>query len=207
MKKLIIWLGILVGIPVAVLYMVQSFTVDVWVVPNDHQIAPSVAPNMNPGDSVRIAKWTGAALGHLVKCAHPRGDGGEVVGRVIAESGDRVSIGNESPSVNGRNSPSLRNCGAYTMKSPANGRDVTLQCYVEEHGRGVNVLRATDFFDHESEHKVGPGKVFLMSDNRHIHYDSRDFGPVDSDTCRPIIMRVSSPPGTTGMSTGLSVLW
>jgi hypothetical protein len=34
---------------------------------------------------------------------------------------------------------------------------------------------------------VGPGKTFLVSDNRRFPYDSRNYGSVDSSTCKESI--------------------
>ncbi len=210
MKKFLLWLGIIAGVAVGGAYLLLSLTTDEYVIDSDPIIAASVAPNLNPGDTVRIAKWTGAAMGHLVRCSHPRGDGRQVVGRVIGESGDRVGVANEMPSINGRNNPAMRTCGETHMASPTSRRDVPLTCIVEEHGRGVTVLRATEFLDPEAEWKVGPGKYFLLSDNRHMHMDSRDFGSVDAVSCKPIVARVASKPGLKVQSpftAGLSILW
>ncbi len=33
------------------------------------------------------------------------------------------------------------------------------------------------------EHLVGPGRYYLVSDNRYYHEDSRDFGAVLKETC------------------------
>jgi signal peptidase I len=37
---------------------------------------------------------------------------------------------------------------------------------------------------------VEPGKVFLVSDDRHIHKDSRDFGQVDGAACEHVVFRL-----------------
>jgi signal peptidase I len=34
------------------------------------------------------------------------------------------------------------------------------------------------------------GKLFLVSDNRSMHEDSRDFGQVDASTCEHIVFRL-----------------
>jgi hypothetical protein len=35
---------------------------------------------------------------------------------------------------------------------------------------------------------VGAGQVFLLSDNRQLPYDSRDFGLVDRETCKEMVV-------------------
>ena len=36
-------------------------------------------------------------------------------------------------------------------------------------------------------HEVDAGRVFLLSDNRSLHDDSRDFGSVELSTCKDLI--------------------
>ena len=38
--------------------------------------------------------------------------------------------------------------------------------------------------------KVEPDKIFLVSDDRHIHKDSRDFGSVDASSCEHVVFRL-----------------
>ena len=35
---------------------------------------------------------------------------------------------------------------------------------------------------------IGPGLVYLLSDNRSLHDDSRDFGAIPAETCKELII-------------------
>ena len=54
MKKFLLWLGIIAGVAVGGAYLLLSLTTDEYVIDSDPIIAASVAPNLNPGDTVRI---------------------------------------------------------------------------------------------------------------------------------------------------------
>ena len=53
---------------------------------------------------------------------------------------------------------------------------------------------------------VEPGKLFLVSDDRHIHKDSRDFGGVDAATCEHVVFRLWGERFTDG-SRRFNILW
>jgi signal peptidase I len=58
----------------------------------------------------------------------------------------------------------------------------------------------------ESSAKVEAGKVFLVSDNRLMHLDSRDFGQVDVSTCSHIVYRLWGE-RFTDSSRRFTILW
>jgi signal peptidase I len=77
------------------------------------------------------------------------------------------------------------------MRHPVTGEDIKLKCGVEDTG-GTEIEALSD-----PEHplavmrsKVETGKIYLVSDNRHIHLDSRDFGQVSPSTCQHITFRM-----------------
>ena len=54
---------------------------------------------------------------------------------------------------------------------------------------------------------IEAGKWYLVSDDRHIHLDSRDFGQIDPTTCQHIVYRLQSAKGFGDSKRRLSVIW
>jgi hypothetical protein len=46
-----------------------------------------------------------------------------------------------------------------------------------------------------------------VSDDRHIHLDSRDYGQVAPGTCQHILFRIVGPAGFTDAKSRLTVIW
>jgi signal peptidase I len=112
--------------------------------------------------------------------------------------------------VDGRHPPSPRACDTPTIsiRDPQTNEDVVLGCAVEEYGDGsYSVLRA--FVSPEPSTKAlgEPGRWYLVSDDRHIHLDSRDFGQVDSATCEHIVFRLLGANGFADREKRLSIIW
>lgn len=198
-RELGTWLLLLVA--VTGLLVVALF--DISPVPNDEKIAMSLEPNAHAGDTLLVLRAGVAAAGHLVRCADPGGPG-YVVARMVAANGERLSLTRENVSVDGRSTTSRTCDGApfVFLRHPATGREAKMHCSIEEMNHGTAVLRAADFPDPDSSYVTEAGRAFLVSDNRHFHYDSRDFGQVDQGSCRIVAARLGS-----GNASGFTVLW
>ena len=68
-------------------------------------------------------------------------------------------------------------------------------------------LRSSDHPEPPTKTAVESGKWFLVSDDRHIHVDSRDFGQVDTTTCQHIVFRLQSGQGFGDSKKRLSIIW
>ena len=116
--------------------------------------------------------------GYLVRCEDPQTPGHYVVGRAIAAGGETVTFDQEVVSIDGHRTPSGHACdtaqrtGVY---DPETGAEEELGCAVEEYGEADFEVLLSRIDPHPSTPRlVEPGTWFLVSDNRHIHDDSRD---------------------------------
>ncbi len=189
--RFLLWTAVVVGALVGTL---RAFALRWWRLPeNDPYLDASVEPTLRGGDLIVLWRLTKPSFGDLVMCPEPNAPGRIVIGRILAEEGDEIEIDGDRVIVNGRASESERVCSDRTFKilDPANGREVTQPCSVEaiaghtamRGGHGENPVAPV-----KTDHKVGPGKVFLVSDNRLFPYDSRDFGTVERSTCSETVM-------------------
>lgn len=189
--RFVLWTAIIVG---GIIGVARVFAIRWWRLPeNDPYLDASVAPTLEGGDLIVLWRLTKPSFGDLVMCPEPNAPGRIVIGRIMAEEGDSIEIEGDRVVVNGERSAIESNCieKTFTVKDPANGRVVTQPCSIEaiaghtamRGGHGDNKVPpiATD-------HKVGPGRVFLVSDNRLFPYDSRDFGTVERSTCTESVM-------------------
>jgi signal peptidase I len=115
-------------------------------------------------------------------------------------------------SVNDRPITSLRACSParLSVEDPNSGEPVDLLCEVEEAG-GSEYTRA------RFAHTMGPGvpfrvtvpegHIFLASDDRHYHDDSRDFGTLPKEACpERIVFRLIGQRGWLDQSRRLSLI-
>ena len=85
---------------------------------------------------------------------------------------------------------------------------VTLSCSVEEMGdMPFSVLRTSDHPEPPVSVLVEPSKWFLVSDDRHVHLDSRDFGQLDPMTCQHVIFRLVGTAGFGDARRRLTLIW
>jgi signal peptidase I len=207
--RLVAWL---VGVVGAVLLALYAFFFDVWTVPaDDPLLAASVEPTLSAGDVVVVTRHTTVSRGNLVRCDDPQAAGRYIVARAMARFGDRLEIQSEVVLIDGKHTPSPRACDIprVDLFNPQTSEDVSLVCSIEEYGEmAYSALRAED----RPEPPTRPVTVeamrwFLVSDDRHVHLDSRDFGQIDPATCQHIVYRLVGAAGFGDTKKRLSIIW
>jgi signal peptidase I len=206
--KFVAWVAVILGVIGGILYAVWF---DAWTVPSDDaRLGPALAPNMHEGDFVVVTRGTGAKLGWLVRCPDPDAPGRFVLGRTIALGGQSIAIERDAVTVDGRKLGAPSSCaqGVVDVMNPASGEELKLYCHVEELGsQNYEVLYLAKNNEGKHESVVDPGKAFLVSDNRHVHLDSRDFGQVDPNACQHVVFRLWSAKGWGDSAGRLTLLY
>ncbi|HEX3343896.1 MAG TPA: signal peptidase I [Polyangiaceae bacterium] len=205
--KLVGWVGGILGAVVLILYV---FVFDVWTVPSDDPMeSASIEPTLSAGDVVLVSRHTSVTRGNLLRCPDPQAPGRFVIARAIAPSGEHIEISNEVVTIDGKRLPSPRACDVPValIHDPQTDQDVNLRCSIEDYGeRDFWALRA-DTPEPPSKALVEPGRWFLVSDDRHVHVDSRDFGQIDVSTCLHIVFRIEGKAGLGDEKKRLNVIW
>jgi signal peptidase I len=132
--------------------------------------------------------------GYLARCPDPETPGRFVVARAIARGGETIGFDSEIISVDGHHTPSATRCepGDVAVHDPGSGNDLLLACEIEEYGElDFSVLRSFANPKSTPKQTVAPGRWFLVSDDRHVHLDSRDFGEVDPQLCQHVLFRAA----------------
>jgi signal peptidase I len=191
--------------------LLQAFVFELWTVPTDDPLlAVSIAPTLAAGDVVLVMRHSSVARGSLLRCADPDAPGRFVVARAIGHGGERIELRDEVVVVDSDRKPNLRACDppTLTLHDPRVDADVLLSCGVEDFGDvAFSVLHATKQPEKLSAAEVEPQRWFLVSDNRHIHLDSRDYGQIDPNTCQHLFFRVVGAEGFGDTKARLSIIW
>jgi signal peptidase I len=207
-KKAILWLLLLLAVLAGVGYGVF---VDTWTITEEEpRLNAALAPNASVGDSVLISRGTGARLGWLVRCADPLSADRYVVGRVIGTFGQELIIDRGRLTVNHHLASTTSSCleTMVAVYNPAVGADIEEYCSFEEVGSSRHAtLALPNATETTFETRVQAGHVFLASDNRTLHYDSRDYGQVDPNTCQHIVFRVVGAGGWADSDHRLTFLY
>lgn len=183
----------LIGIFGSISVLLYLLVFDVWVVPHgpDGQFKASVLPTLMPEDKILVQRQRIPIFGELARCVSPLASGGYVVGRVVGTPGDRVEIADDRVLTNGHAMPARHACPNRVVAHPLTENLVTMSCSVL--GEGLSSFESlTGPTKSGISHRalVEAGKVYLVSDNRLMHQDSRDFGQVDAATCEHIVYRL-----------------
>jgi signal peptidase I len=204
--KIVFWLAVIVG---GTSFIVERTLLEVWRVPTDDPLlAASIEPTLSAGDLVLVTRHGSPARGELQRCADPQAPGRYIVARAIGSGGEKVEVKNEGVSVDGQRSPSPRACPSLTLHDPRTGDDVDLLCRVQEYSEmGFSALVAARDPEPPASATVELSRWYLVSDDRHIHLDSRDFGQVDSASCQHVVFRLVSAAGFSDVKKRLSVIW
>jgi signal peptidase I len=206
--RFLAWVGLILGSLGVFLYFAFF---DVWKVPGDDaQFAVSVEPTLTAGDLVVIARHGSPGRGNLVRCADPDEPRRWVVGRWMAGPGERVEFAGEGVSVDGQRATSPRGCDTptVTLTNPASGNSEALVCRQLEFGGFTHeTLVSTEHAEGNRSTKVDPARIFLVSDNRHMHLDSRDFGSIDPSSCQHVVFRLWGNSGFSDATHRLTFVW
>jgi signal peptidase I len=206
--KFLLWT---VGILGALGVILYATLFDVWVLPTDDpQFVTSVEPTLSGGDTVLLSRHGTPSFANLVRCPDPDAAGRFVVGRLVGSGGDKLSLVSETINVNGQHvsSPSACLTPQKILRNPSTGADETLDCFSEEIGGStVDVLRSREHPEGQKDVEVEPAKVYLLSDNRHMHLDSRDYGAIPKEGCQHIVFRLWGGAGYGDAKHRFSIIW
>jgi signal peptidase I len=204
--KAVFWLALVIG---GVGFVVERTLLEVWRVPVDDPLfAASIEPTLSAGDLVLVTRHGSPSRGELQRCGDPQAPGRYIVARAIGSGGETVDVKDEGVSVDRQRNPSPRSCGSTTLRDPRTGDDVDLLCRVQEYSEmGFSVLVAAQNPEPPASATVEPSRWYLVSDDRHIHLDSRDFGQVDAASCQHVVFRLVSAAGFGDAKKRLSVIW
>lgn len=191
-QKFLLWT---IGIVVVVGVILRFTLFEVWTIPNDPWLSASIAPTLGGGDTVLLLTRGTPALGDLVRCKDPEKADRFVVGRIVGLPGDSIEVRGPTLTVNDNNYISNEACDkpTFTVKHPDSGAETTFGCSRVEmgagwHFRGTATKTSTI---NDKKAKVGAGRYYLLSDNRDLHDDSRDFGALPQESCkRRIVFRL-----------------
>ena len=200
-QKGLFWtIGILAAI--ALLFRVLLFKV--WTVPDDPVLGAAVGPTLAAGDTVLVLTRGTPGFGDLVRCRDPEASDRFVVGRVAGVENDTVETEGYRLTVNSKKYDSHSACPERTFKvpHPSSGSEVELNCDTVEMGGGWHYRghNPNPVFTQKTRSDVGAGMVFLISDDREFHDDSRDFGQLPRASCSErIIFRLWGKGGWSDM--------
>jgi signal peptidase I len=184
--RFLLWVAVLVGLIVG---LARLTALRWWRVPSDDPyLEASIAPTLRGGDLVLIWRLTKPKFGDLVVCPEPEASHRVVIARIAGEAGDRVTVQGSTVSVNGVKAPTEHACtpARFQVVHPGTGKAIEQSCDVEVLGNTTHERGGTGSHPVQPapvDTAVDPGKVFLLSDNRLLPYDSRDFGLADRASC------------------------
>jgi signal peptidase I len=175
------------GVLSLIAILLRLTVLDVWRIPDDPIVASSLAPSLREGDLVVLLTRGTPGFGDLVRCTDPEDAQRFVVGRIGGVAGDRVELDGRNLTVNGKAYVAGTACTkrVVSVTHPSTGAEVELVCDTIELAGGFHMRgsSATPSRSAKSSHDVGAGMVFLVSDNREHHDDSRDFGALPLSSC------------------------
>ncbi len=187
----LIRLLLVIAIPLGVVIGALRLTaIRWWQIPDDDPVLDaSLSPTLRGGDWVLLWRATAPKFGALVICPDPE-DGSQIVmGRIVGEAGDTITVDGATVFLNGHEAGTETACAPPTfhVADPNTGGDVQQHCELEGMGGVLHMrgdLVGSEQVDVRTTRTVGEGKVYLISDNRQFPYDSRNFGSVDRSTCK-----------------------
>lgn len=209
LARFLFWTAVVLGVVGGVLRLTLFRP---WTLPDDLTLAASVGPTLAGGDVVLVLTKGTPGFGDLVRCADPEDATRFVVGRIAGLDGDLVETEGATLLVNGKRYEGEMACneGTFTVAHPTTGADVQLVCDVVNMGGGWHYrghINKPAFHSLRTKTNVGRGMVYLLSDDRDFHDDSRDFGPLPAESCKErIVVRLVSKLGWTDSKSRLSYI-
>ena len=210
LANVLLWIALLGGAAAGAL---RATCLRLWTMTSDDALlALSVMPTLEAGDVLVLFRAGTPGFGDLVRCADPQMPGKFVVGRILGEQGDRITTELAAVAVNGKTIASKRACNPAQLivHDPSSGESFDLSCDIEEAG-GTEYTRAratrAPGMTMPFQVTVPEGHVFIASDDRHYHDDSRDFGTVPKASCpEQILFRLVSARGWFDSARRLSLV-
>lgn len=196
--RFLMWTVVVVGVVIGIARLVA---IRWWRIPADDPVlATSVTPTLYGGDLVLLWRATAPHFGSLVVCPDPEDPSRKVIGRIVGEPNDTVTIEADGLRVNNAKADTESSCGTFTVNDPSTGAEVKQYCDIEAVGGESHMRGSVGSNDpvsrQHSEYQVGEGKVFLLSDNRRYPFDSRHYGGIDRGTCKEaVFFRIFSKGG------------
>lgn len=211
MQKLSKALGWTLAILAVLAVALRLLILDVWTIPDDAVLDASLAPTLASGDVVVVLTRGKPGFGELVRCPDPDSPTNYIVGRIAGVDGDVVEADGVNLTVNGTRYDAESACPdpKLTIKHPTSGVDVQIGCDVVAMGGGRHLRGTSPKGPIERKHRseVRPDTVFLLSDNRNFHDDSRDFGLQPRDACKQrVVFRLWGKGGWADSERRLSVI-
>lgn len=190
MKKLasgLLWILAFIALVAIVLRLT---VLEPWTIPADVALDASLRPTLKSGDLVLMMTRGERRFGELVRCADPEDAQRYIVGRIVGLENDVVEVDGPSVRVNGNLYNTTDGCadGVTIFPHPTTGQPVEGSCERVEMAGGWHMRSYSKSSERPSKHTVGQGRVFLVSDNRSFHDDSRDFGAVPAETCTHLVL-------------------
>jgi signal peptidase I len=195
MLKTVLWTAAVLGVLLGGLRLVALRW---WQVPlDDDEFAASLAPTLRAGDWIILWRLTPPGFGDLAMCDDPDNPGYKVIGRIAGEGNDQIRVKAADITINKKKQATESACNPSRVEvaDPTSGASVQLTCSIEAMG-GVKHMRLNSKKTSDFSTEVEPGFLFLLSDNRDMPYDSRNYGNLDKDTCKEsVVFRLVSAEG------------
>lgn len=212
MRKAVRFLLYVLGGLIVLLLILRLTMLETWMIPDDNPwLGVSVAPTLYPGDEVVLLTLGTPRFGELVRCEDPDHEDQWTIGRVVGIAGDMVELEGPTLRVNGTRYSSVEACTEpqFAVDHPDTNREVEMQCSRVEMGGGWHYRGTSPKYSRHSDKRklVGDDHVFLLSDNRDLHYDSRDYDSVLLESCDArIVFRLWSDEGWSDAESRLTVI-
>jgi signal peptidase I len=200
MDKLVRGIVWVVGIALVVGVIARIVAFKSWKIPSDPRLAASIAPTLDEGDTVLVLTRGTPSFGDLVRCTDPEDPTKFVVGRIAGVDRDVVEVNGADLKVNGQRYGNESVCSdpVHKVYHPTTGSEMDITCDIVRMGGGWHYrgFSPTERAPGEVRKEVPVGQVFLVSDDRTFHDDSRDFGTLPAASCKErIVFRVTGKAG------------
>ncbi len=206
------WTAVVLAVLIGVLRLTA---IRWWQLPgNDPYLDASVEPTLHGGDWIVLWRATTPKFGDLVLCPEPKSNR-PTIGRIAGESNDHLKLTGSALAINNAPVEVEGKCDQFHARDPVSSSDVVQSCSFEvlngrTHPRGNQIQTdQAPIGDKppDPEFDVPSGQVFLLSDNRALPYDSRDYGTVDRGSCvETVVFRLVSKDGFFDVANRLSLI-
>ena len=200
MEKLIRGIVWVAGLALVLAGIARLVAFRTWQIPTEPRLAASIAPSLDGGDLVIVLFRGTPGFGDLVRCTDPEDPTKFVIGRIAGVDHDVVEVQGADLRVNGQRYGNEAVCSepVHHVYHPTTGSEMDITCDIVRMGGGWHYrgFSPNDPNPAAVRKEVPVGQVFLVSDDRTYHDDSRDFGTLPAASCKErIVARVTSKAG------------